>query len=207
MINLKDLNYLGEWSQNMVIGLLSGLISGFLVSFVFIFPSYPNVAFPFMMLFLVIFVVFLVSNVIIQCYREKVNRAGGAGLPEITQTQPAHETITFPLSDASKSDIDNFCKSVIAWKVSATAKEEIFELFRDNPYYLMGYLAYITKKDIEETKALQKKIVALTLVALIIGMGTMVFAGYSINPVYIIPGIGVYALVFYGVYLVLRRPR
>ncbi|MGA2120793.1 MAG: hypothetical protein ABSG49_01970 [Methanoregula sp.] len=118
-----------------------------------------------------------------------------------------HQPQSPPPTNTSQSDIDEFCKSVIAWKVSATKKDEIFELFRDNPYYLMGYLAYITKKDIEETKALQKKIIGFTLVSIIVAAGSMAFAGYAINPAFIIPGIGVYALVLYGIFRVLNKSK
>src|SRR5208283_5587085 len=110
-----------------------------------------------------------------------------ASVPDTTPVPPASEMPTSPPSDISKSDIDDFCKSVIEWKISATEKDEIFQLFRENPYYLMGYLAYITKKDIEETKALQNKIIAFTLVSIIIAMGSMAFTGYAINPVFFVP--------------------
>ena len=81
----------------------------------------------------------------------------------------------------SIDNIDNFCKSVIAWKVSASKKDEMFALFKDNPYYLIGYLTYITQKDVEETKTLQNKILRLTKIMGIIAAGTLVFAIYSIN--------------------------
>lgn len=66
----------------------------------------------------------------------------------------------------SIEDIDTFCKSVLAWKVAASKKSEMFDIFRDNPYYLMGFLTYITQKNIEESKTLQKEIRKLTIVAL-----------------------------------------
>ncbi|MCX6684907.1 MAG: hypothetical protein NTZ37_09305 [Methanoregula sp.] len=95
---------------------------------------------------------------------------------------------------------------MIAWKVSATEKDATFNLFRENPYYLVGYLAYITKKEIDESKALQKRIIALTMVSLIIGLGSMVFTGYAINPLFFVPSLGVYALILIRVWYVLKKP-
>ncbi len=202
-----DINYFGEWSQNVVIGLLTGLISGIFVALLFIFPNNPSMVSPYLLAFTLMIAVFLVANVIIQSYREKVNRTKGVSTPEIIPTPPTNENLSLPIPGITKSDIESFCKSVIAWKVSATEKDEIFQLFKDNPYYLMGYLAYITKVNIDETKALQKKIIAFTLVSLIIAMGSMVFTGYSINPVFFIPGLGVYAMVLFGVWYVLKKSK
>jgi|GEM_PF-6542647 len=89
----------------------------------------------------------------------------------------------------NEDDIDKFCRSIIAWKVSASRKDEMFTLFRDNPYYLLGYLTYITQKNIEETKILQKRIVKLTMMMAIIALGTMGYAMYAINPVFFVPGV------------------
>jgi hypothetical protein len=86
-------------------------------------------------------------------------------------------------------DIDNFCRSVIAWKVSASKKDEMFTLFKDHPYYLIGYLTYITQRNIEETKILQKRLVKLTMMMAIIAVGTMGYAMYAINPVFFVPGV------------------
>lgn len=89
----------------------------------------------------------------------------------------------------SQSDIDDFCKSVIAWKVSATKKDEIFQLFKDNPYYLMGYLAYLTKRDIEETKDLQRRTFAFMFISIIVGYGTLIIAIYALTKEFIVPGL------------------
>jgi len=153
------------------------------------------------------FVVAMIALIAILRYSKIINITNGVSVPEITPSPPAKKIILSPQSDITESDIDTFCKSVITWKVSATEKEEIFNLFKDNPHYLIGYLAYITKKDIDETRALQKKIINFTLVSLIIGMGSMVFTGYAINPVFFLPGLGVYALVLIGVYSVVKKSR
>ncbi|MGB7787944.1 hypothetical protein, partial [Methanoregula sp.] len=153
------------------------------------------------------FVVGMVALIAILRYSKIITINTEASVSDTTHIPPTSEIPTSPPSDISKSDIDNFCKSVIEWKVSATEKDEIFQLFRENPYYLMGYLAYITKKDIEETKALQKKIIAFTLVSIIIAMGSMAFTGYAINPVFFVSGLGVYALVLFGVFYVMRKSK
>ena len=75
-----DINYLGEWSQNIVIGLLTGLISGIFVSLIFTLSSNPSqieTIGPYLIAFAFIIAIFLVINVIIQCYREKVNPEKG----------------------------------------------------------------------------------------------------------------------------------
>jgi hypothetical protein len=149
------------------------------------------------------FVVSMVALIVILHCSETIDKNKEASVSDTPPVSPASETRTSPLPDSLKPDIDTFCKSVIAWKVSATKKEGMFQLFMDNPYYLMGYLAYITKVNIDETKILQNKIIAFTIVSIIIAMGSMAFTGYAIHPEFIIPGIGVYAIVMIGVFYTL----
>ena len=75
----------------------------------------------------------------------------------------------------------------------------MFALFKDNPYYLIGYLTYITQKDVEETKTLQNKILRLTKIMGIIAAGTLVFAIYSINSQFIGYGLIVAVMILVAV--------
>lgn len=75
-----DIEYLGDWSQNIVIGLLTGLISGIFVSLLFTLTSNPSqigTIEPYLIGFAAFIAIVLVINVIIQCYREKVNKESG----------------------------------------------------------------------------------------------------------------------------------
>jgi hypothetical protein len=86
-----------------------------------------------------------------------------------------------PSNCTSANEMDNFCKSVIAWKVAASRKDEMFTLFKENPYYLMGFLAYLTQKNIEESKKIERRITRLTVITAIIALGSMIFAMYSVK--------------------------
>jgi hypothetical protein len=205
MVKLFDINYTGEWLQNIVVGLVTGLISGIFVSLLFVLDKNPLTVGPYLIGFGAFIAVIVSVNVVVQSHREKVNRSKAVKIPEMSLAPPTNDTNS--PDNLKESDIDDFCKSVIAWKVSATKKDEIFQLFKDNPYYLMGYLAYITKKDIEETKALQKKIIGFTMVSIIIAIGSMAFAGYAIDSAFFIPGMGVYALVLFGIFHVLNKSK
>lgn len=189
MTKLLDINYTGEWLQNIVVGLLTGLISGIFVSMLFVLPNNPSVVGPYLIGFGVIIAVFVIGNVFFQSYREKINRSKCENMSEITPILSSDNSPTLSQRNVSESDIDDFCKSVIAWKVSATKKDEIFQLFKDNPYYLMGYLAYLTKRDIEETKDLQRRTFAFMFITVIVGYGALIIAVYALAKEFIVPGL------------------
>jgi uncharacterized membrane protein YqjE len=105
----------------------------------------------------------------------------------------------------TENDIEIFCKSIIAWKVSASKKDEMFTLFKDNPYYLIGYFTFITQKNIEETKILQIKTIILTVVMAIIAIGSMCLAIYTIGPQYYLNGVILSVVVLIAIWYVIYR--
>jgi len=68
------INYFGEWSQNVVIGLLTGLISGIFVALIFELPRNPEQITPYLIAFGTIIFLIVIVNWIIQWYRECVNK-------------------------------------------------------------------------------------------------------------------------------------
>ncbi|MDD1686035.1 hypothetical protein [Methanoregula sp.] len=127
------------------------------------------------------FIVAMVAFIAILRYSKIINISKVESTSEITPESSTEERIPSSPTEFPETDIDEFCKSVIAWKVSATKKEEIFQLFKDNPYYLMGYLTHITQQNINQTKSLQKKTIGLTAIALILAAGSMAIAMYGIG--------------------------
>jgi hypothetical protein len=69
-----DLNYFGEWSQNVVIGLLTGLISGIFVSLIFTYSQNPLEIAPVLLEFGIFIAIVVTINIIIQYYRQEINK-------------------------------------------------------------------------------------------------------------------------------------
>jgi uncharacterized membrane protein YgaE (UPF0421/DUF939 family) len=88
MANIIDINYFGEWSQNVVIGLLTGLISGIFVALIFELPKNPTQVSQYLIAFAILIAVFLTGNVIIQIYREKINKKSNKSLKRQTSSKP-----------------------------------------------------------------------------------------------------------------------
>lgn len=112
-------------------------------------------------------------------------------------------------SQSPKSPIDDeiksFCESVIAWKVSASKKAEMFTLFKDNPYYLMGYLTYITQKNIEETKILQKQTLVLTGVMAVLATGSVGMALYAVGSQYYPSAVVILVIVAISIWFIPKK--
>lgn len=57
----------------------------------------------------------------------------------------------------------------------------MFKIFKENPYYLIGYLTFITRNNMEETKALQQKTFAFMFLSFISAAGSLSMAAYAVN--------------------------
>ncbi|MCX6684773.1 MAG: hypothetical protein NTZ37_08630 [Methanoregula sp.] len=88
------------------------------------------------------------------------------------------------LNDEKKElkDIEKFCNEVISWKVQATKKDEIFNLFKDNPYYLFGFFTYKTLQNEKINQRMQSIILLFSATALILAFVAVTMTFYqSIN--------------------------
>lgn len=81
---------------------------------------------------------------------------------------------TSPQSDQNKNsthlpndvDVDDFCKDIIAWKVAATKKDEIFELFKEKPSYFFGFLIYQLRQNEKRNSKIQVATLILSISSL-----------------------------------------
>ncbi|MDD1701312.1 MAG: hypothetical protein LUQ04_11065 [Methanoregula sp.] len=70
-------------------------------------------------------------------------------------------------------DIEKFCNEVIMWKTAACKRDEIFSLFRENPYYLFGYLCYSVRKNEERQNNLNLVLLGLTAASIFTSLAAL----------------------------------